>query len=394
MEEKKEEEKPKAENRYISSLESKKYCNPLHSTKIEFLCTEDETLCCGECAGDHSHHFEKLEDIKSIFESKLVQYRKLKAKMGVLTKMQTTSDEIRSYIAFQLETAFDQLITKVKELKDSWIEEHFAVIMKVLGVNLEQNAPDLTYMSNQIDEVFHNIQSFINSDSHNIQQIINLKRVEEFEPELDIILLKANTRKQYKNIKVKINFDPVCIRKMLSIEGYAKFTYLGGILEKEDLDFVASQLQRPVESLKMLYSGKRDGLSASTFHERCDGVGDTLVIARANGHVFGGYAKPQWHQRGEYSQDISKESFLFTCRNQSKHSLIKPNNAIYGRYDCGPTFGFGWDLYINHTNGGYSALRNSYSMPLGGKQEEYMAGKGHGAPILYDDYEVHQIIFE
>ena len=46
-------------------LISKQYCNPSHQTKIEFLCTKDGTLCCADCATDHSDHFEKVKDIKS-----------------------------------------------------------------------------------------------------------------------------------------------------------------------------------------------------------------------------------------------------------------------------------------------------------------------------------------
>ena len=108
-----------------SGLKSKKYCNPSHSSKIEVLCTKDGTLCCTNCAASHSDHFEKVKDIKSIFESRQSHYRDLKTKLKILSSMQSSPDEIRSHIAQLLESSFDQIITSIVDMKSAMDRREF-----------------------------------------------------------------------------------------------------------------------------------------------------------------------------------------------------------------------------------------------------------------------------
>ena len=80
-----------------SGLKSKKYCSQSHSSRIEVFCTQDGLsavlliilIIC-----------RKL----SIFESKLANYRQLKTKIKIMSNMQSSSDEIRSYVPQLLES--------------------------------------------------------------------------------------------------------------------------------------------------------------------------------------------------------------------------------------------------------------------------------------------------
>ena len=119
---------------------------------------------------------------------------------------------------------------------------------------------------------------------------------------------------------------------------------------------------------------------------------------KGNGHIFGGYAKPQWNSTNKYIADNTKSSFLFTCRSHTKHPLTaNPECAIRGGSNYGPTFGGNQDIYINKTGRkGYNDLGYSYSIPEGGNKENYLAGTTSTAydSVTYEDYEVHQVIFQ
>ena len=193
---------------------------------------------------------------------------------------------------------------------------------------------------------------------------------------------------------------------MINIEGYSPPShpmppvsiYEGSLLNQTDLEFTLSLFSTtPVKELKMLFSGSKDGMESTTFHSKCDGHGDTLTVYKGNGHIFGGYAKPQWKSARGYNEDNTKSSFLFTCRSHTKHPLTSQQHAIYGKKSYGPTFGGGHDIKIDNTGRkGFNNLGHSYSMPQGGSKENYLAGTtaGSSQPVTYEDYEVHQIIFQ
>ena len=378
-----------------SGLKSKKYCNPQHSSRIEVLCTEDGTLCCADCAADHSDHFFKVKDIKSIFESQQAHYRELKTRIKILSKMQNSTDEIRSYVAQLLESSFDQIITRVADMKAQWIEENFSKIMDSLDINLEQNRPDLDILAAEVEETFTKINKFVNSEEINSEEVMKLKQPEEFEPLIVEILKTSTIRRSYKDIKIDIQFEGELVKNMINIKDISRTKDIKNevsIFNKEDVDFALSLLP-PVKELKMLFSGKRDGLNISTFHTKCDGVGDTLVLCKTtNGHSFGGFAKPPWNSNDDFSRDDSKSCFLFTCRNKTKHTLTKPEYAILGDEGCGPNFGYSYEFCIEEDNKCYNReLGIAYSIPVGGKREDYLCGPD-GTDI--EDYEVHQVIFQ
>ena len=303
--------------------------------------------------------------------------------------MQNSPDEIRSYVAQLLESSFDQIIARVTEMKAQWIEENFSKIMDSLDINLEQNRPDLDILAAEVEETFTKINKFVNSEEINSEEVMKLKQPEEFEPLIVEILKTSTIRRSYKDIKIDLQFEGELVKNMINIKGISRAM---DVFNKEDVDFALSLLP-PVKELKMLFSGKRDGLNISTFHTKCDGVGDTLVLCKTtNGHSFGGFAKPPWHSNKDYSRDDSKSCFLFTCRNKTKHTLTKPKHAIIGNGDYGPLFGYDGELRINADNKcNNRELGYAYSIPVGGKREDYLCGPD-GTAI--EDYEVHQVIFQ
>jgi len=143
-----------------------------------------------------------------------------------------------------------------------------------------------------------------------------------------------------------------------------------------------------VPKMKLLYSGKRHGMSAGDFHRLCDGKGPTLTVVRSSiGHILGGWAEQSWSSHAHPNDTISSNTWLFSFGSQCEQShpvasKYEPNNATsrmrVHRY-LGPSFGSeGEGLNIDPDGSRYSyssAPLKDYScvrdyepapLPLGG----------------------------
>ena len=430
----------------IDELQYKDHCNPAHSSNIEFVCWKEHILCCTECAASHLEHSEYLESIKSIYTRKLSEYQKLKDITKILYKKQCSFDESRSRIYQNLENAFDQMITLVMNMKSSWIGEHFKQITK--GFEGE-GALELRDIQLEIKEAIREIKGYMDgvpniNTNMNISTNTNSNSLFKLRsPQILDRKIKESAGCIYKNnvhdVDININFDADIIKKMFNIKKvankYTEYTeppmnnntislipnnniislipnnnkinlfkrissvpmllYSGSLLNYTDLNYIKS-LFYPMEirELKLLYCVRKDGPLGRTFHSQCDGISDTLVLVKGNRHIFGGFAKPKWNSKGRFIPDISLQSFLFTCRNHTKHTLNEYKYAINGCLNIGPTFGCNCsDLYITgdgrrvHTN-----IGNSYSIPKGTNKEHFMSGSGK-LGVTLEDYEVHKVIF-
>ena len=153
------------------------------------------------------------------------------------------------------------------------------------------------------------------------------------------------------------------------------------------------------KTFRLLFRASRDGHSPQTFHQRCDGKGPTVVIARSQGgHVFGGFTDVAWDSSGYKHSD---HSFLFHLSGpggipMSKHPIYKNyGNAIHGHASGGPRFGSGLDMNI-YQNGGQTQVNfniggsyNRQSMLVAGGSFNYLAESQND--VVLTDYEVFQI---
>ncbi|KAJ5074063.1 pep-cterm sorting domain-containing protein [Anaeramoeba ignava] len=152
--------------------------------------------------------------------------------------------------------------------------------------------------------------------------------------------------------------------------------------------------------MKLGFSAKRDGFGCKKLHSICDNKGKTLVIIKTEDNfIFGGFTevgftndKSKWsgfYRRADFDWIIDSNAFIFSLKNDKndrkaemfpiKKSFKK--YAVYYDYsNCGPTFGGGYDFYLNHQlKTGYSDFGNSYNLPNGIKQgtkeaKSYLAG--------------------
>lgn len=153
---------------------------------------------------------------------------------------------------------------------------------------------------------------------------------------------------------------------------------------------------------KLLYRGSRDGFSAAAFHEKCNGIHDTLtVIKTANGRVFGGYACQPWYSLQD-TYHMDQAAFIFSLVNglnkpvKFKPKIREVSKTLYQDADCGPTFGEGHDLMISDNSDAnlrsYTKLGNTYQVPgfIVTDPYTFLAGSRH---FVVSEIEVHKVDF-
>ncbi|XP_078340503.1 interferon-induced protein 44-like [Crassostrea virginica] len=148
------------------------------------------------------------------------------------------------------------------------------------------------------------------------------------------------------------------------------------LLEKTYRDQLVSWIGRPCH-FRLLYKISRDGCSAPTFHQKCDGQGPTVtVLYNTNNTIFGGYLSKSWNSNAAKIYDTS--AFLFRLQYNGLYNPVQfPSKcsvgAGYGDNNYGPTFGGGHDIYtfsgtINKSgnyfalNGNFNNMDNTYNL--------------------------------
>ncbi len=123
--------------------------------------------------------------------------------------------------------------------------------------------------------------------------------------------------------------------------------------------------------MKLQYRASRDGFSAQNFHNKCDGIANTLTIIKSeHGNIFGGFREKAWNSSGQYYAD--PKSFIFSLVNKENKSFkVNCTNgvgAIYCSSSYGPSFGnsiTGHDILIysdsNTNKGSLCNFSSSYN---------------------------------
>lgn len=144
------------------------------------------------------------------------------------------------------------------------------------------------------------------------------------------------------------------------------------LLKKSYRDQLVTWIGKPCH-FQLLYKISRDGCSAPTFHQQCDGKGATVtVFYNTNNTIYGGYLSQSWNSGSRWINDPS--AFLFQLQyngssNPLKFHVRDASNAAYGNNTYGPIFGNGNDIYtFNGTisnSGGHFSLNGNFN-GLGG----------------------------
>lgn len=193
----------------------------------------------------------------------------------------------------------------------------------------------------------------------------------EFKPKYERIL------KDYRKIlfgrDYKLKFSHLLIRDIfgtLNIQGrYRQFsgsnilnaTSTGDLLKICEFD--------PAKKWSLIYRATDDGFSASSFHKKCDGKKDVLVIVEANKYIFGGYTEKGFQSNDGYQND--RKAFLYSLVNKENNPFKAKSKTdkshIYSNSNYGPTWGTGHDIKISSNSNknldSYTYFGSGYSHP-------------------------------
>jgi len=161
---------------------------------------------------------------------------------------------------------------------------------------------------------------------------------------------------------------------------------------------------RDIRRSNLLYLSSRDGLSNTTFHEKCDRQGATLMICKtASRFVFGAFTAIPWHS-ARAQVDIrtgiaeTKEDKAGTSLADSKAFLfrLEPSpakcgqianfkSAVRHKAGDGPAFGDrGSDLNLDfdRPRRSRSMLGGTYDCPQGANERSFLAGSFSGWSLV------------
>ena len=194
---------------------------------------------------------------------------------------------------------------------------------------------------------------------------------------------------------------------------HVKYFGLESAFEQPDSELLGSQYDDLLALLgeanswnirfDLLFRASRDGFSSQAFHQKCDGKGPTVVLAKSiEGHLFGGYTETSWDSSCRYKQ--SEQAFLFRLAGPegsrirpSKHPVTNPSRGIYCHPTSAARFGGGGtrgDMCICQAESAaqvYFGVGHSYSLESTSTEGGSFRFLAESARAVVADYEVFTV---
>lgn len=167
------------------------------------------------------------------------------------------------------------------------------------------------------------------------------------------------------------------------------------VISAKEKEFINNSLfiQKPI--YKLLYRASCFDLSPAKFHEHCDRRGPTLVLAKTDDYLFGGYVDKSWESTEKWSYKSTKNAFVFSVTKSAVFKLKSDigSKSILCRKDSGPCFGMK-ELalgYEGRTTANFSHVGIEY-----GDSSDFFAFTSLAKKTLFNvkDYEVYSVSFE
>eukprot|EP01083_Nonionella_stella_P206048 749828_1 len=156
--------------------------------------------------------------------------------------------------------------------------------------------------------------------------------------------------------------------------------------------------------MERVYRGSEEEYDASKFHDKCDGVGPTLVIIQSeHSHVFGGFTMKPWKDESGNNSGVWKEdldAFIFLLRHPKDDVLPerwkvlsdKKEKTIRCDANYGPVFGYGYDIRIctecDQKKDSSSQLDNDDACFGAPQDDDFLTGEFY---FLVKEYEVYKV---
>ena len=170
-------------------------------------------------------------------------------------------------------------------------------------------------------------------------------------------------------------------------------------LTKKQIQFIADSLNKP-KKLQLLFRASEHQFKAKAFHEHCDGVADTFVIARTNfGKTIAGFTRHKWDSTSKWVKGEAKGTFLLQVDLMRK--MVHQNGVVISCFaGNGPVFGYDFQIKDNcNTVKNCAGFPSSYNVEGPNKysqcKETYRAFTGAAGYRNFRivEYEVFRVTF-
>ena len=251
--------------------------------------------------------------------------------------------------------------------------------------------------------------NIINLDKNKIKYIVEIKKEKEefkkvYEGEKNNCLINNLTKNTNYELRIcslyndlKGFYSQIQKIKTLNIENIDSIILKESNRNDELLGKIYEWIGN--KRMKLIFRGTRDGMTNTSFHNKCDNKGKTITLIRnVKGYICGGYASIPWTSDNNYHS--APDSFLFTLTNihniePTKFPSKNDNKEVYHGNRNGPRFGGGTDLGIYPDfikEGAWSYFPYSYQDVLG-KGKSIFTGdlNNNNSEFKINEIEIFQI---
>lgn len=120
------------------------------------------------------------------------------------------------------------------------------------------------------------------------------------------------------------------------------------LTEQQNVELSSQIAPKNDAEFKLCYRASEHGFSGSTFHSRCDNLGETIIVARTTstsqipGRIFGAYAPNSWQSTSSTYID-SEDAFLYRFTEEDEFQrtgmMSRADRAQYNHVSNCPGFG-------------------------------------------------------
>ena len=196
----------------------------------------------------------------------------------------------------------------------------------------------------------------INNNNYEINITLNKKELDKYK-DIDIIMSNyIEMKKELDELKQKFGIN--------NDENNENNLFKGSVIFKNNIKYinliregVRHQLNKEIINTKLLYRCSKDGDDCGIFHQKCDGIPNTLVIGESTSNkIFGGFTSQKWDKKSGTKNDDN--AFIFQLNQMKIYYVIKGKGGIYCEGDFGPTFGNDYNLSLCFQDDGMESLDN------------------------------------
>ena len=270
--------------------------------------------------------------------------------------------------------------------------------------NLENNYKNIIDNNKIMKEENKNIKEEnmnIKKENNNIKEEIKTIKEENMKIKQE----NKTIKERLNNIENKLNSlnKEIIPNEIINNINYKilKVSIDSRIMERDEFDMIYPEIKKrmnkEIKEIKKLYQATVDGGHPSVFHEKCDGVPNTLVLYKSAGNRrFGGFTSLCWRSEGKNFLD--NNCFLFSLDKKKIYPPKKDYNYSFYYYDSdGPSFAINTKYCIEID--GYTIMQKKLRTNENGfkeffdNEENALSEDGNYSGIYAKEYEVFQIIF-